>query len=53
MTYGGMHCEKFSVEGGVTSFRRGEFSAEKCKRLPGILFKDCADGDVIGVGRKH
>ena len=37
VTYGGMHCEKFSVKSGVSSFRWGEFSAEKCKWLPGII----------------
>ena len=54
--YAGMHCEKFSVEGGVSSFHRGEFSAEKCELLPGTmedLFKDCANGGVAGIGGKH
>ena len=37
VTYSGMHCEKFSVEGGVSSFHRGGFSAEKCLRLPGTM----------------
>ena len=37
VTYGSMHCEEFSVEGRVSSLRWGEFSAEKCERLPGTV----------------
>ena len=33
VTDSGMHGVKFSVEGGVSSFRWGEFSAEKCERF--------------------
>ena len=51
-----MHCKKFSIEGGVPSFCRGELSAEEGERLSGTmedLFKDRAEGDVTGVGGKH
>ena len=56
VTDGGMHCKKFSIEGGVQSFRQGELSAEEGNRLPGTmddLFKDRSDGDVAGIGGKH
>ena len=52
----GVHCEKFSVEGGVPGLRQGELSAEEDERLSGTiedLFKDSADGDVAGVSGEH
>ena len=55
MTDDGVHCEKFSVEGGVPGLCQGELSA-KGERLSGTmedLFKDGADGDVAGVSGKH
>ena len=33
----GMHGEKFFIEGGVTSFRRGEHPAEECEWLSGTM----------------
>ena len=56
VTDGGMHCEKFSIEGGIPGFCQGELSAEECERLLGTmedLFKECTDGDVAGVGGEH
>ena len=56
MTDGGMHFKKFSIEGRVPSFRRGELSGEEGERLPSTmedLFKDGVDGDVAGIGGKH
>ena len=56
MTDDSMHYEKFSIEGGILGFCRGELSAEECEQLPGTmedLFKDCADGDVAGIGGEH
>ena len=56
VTDGGMHCEKFSIEGGIPGFHQGELSAVECEQLPGTmkdLFKDRANGDVAGVGGEH
>ena len=56
VTDGGMHCEKFSIKGGMPGFRRRGLSAEECEWLPGTmedLFKDRADGNVAGIGREH
>ena len=56
VTDGGMHCKKFSIEGGIPGFCLGELSAEECRRLLGTmedLFKDRVDGDVAGIGGEH
>ena len=53
---GDVHCEKFSLKGGVPGLRRGELSAEEGDGLSGTmgdLFKDGADGDVTGISGKH